>query len=197
VQPVDQQDSRAVQAGATTAVNHGYIDRNPVDAVIRLKARKRARPYLQLDQVDPLLQATKPQDRPLVETLLLAGLRLGEALALRWRDVDLLTDPPRMTITHNVYRGQEVAVKTGEEGSVWFGPRLLATLLDHKEHSQHRADDNLVFCTGTGGYLNPSNVRQRVLTPAIARANAQLELAGQALIRQSRRPACATRTARC
>lgn len=159
------------------ALKRGYIDRNPVGQVDRLKVRKRVRPYLQLDQVDPLLDATAPQHRAIVEALLMAGLRIGELCALRWRDVDLLGDPPRMTISRSVYRAQEGPVKTGEEGSVTFGPRLLRTLLDHKDGSAHSAEDDLVFCTSRGGYLNESNIRRRVLAPAIARANQRLELA--------------------
>jgi integrase len=33
--------------------------------------------------------------RPLIATLVFAGLRISEALALRWRDVDLAGAPPR------------------------------------------------------------------------------------------------------
>ncbi|CAA9492597.1 MAG: hypothetical protein AVDCRST_MAG45-831 [uncultured Solirubrobacterales bacterium] len=77
----------------------GYLVRNPVDDVRRLKAASKTQPFLQLDQVEPLLKATQAKDRPLLLTLLRAGLRIGEALALRWRDVDLLADPPRLTIT--------------------------------------------------------------------------------------------------
>jgi integrase len=160
----------------SVAEAHGYIDRNPVGHVKRLKPRKRARPYLQLDQVDPLIEATPEQYRALVETLLLAGLRIGELCALRWRDVDLLGDPPRMTISRSVYRRQEGPVKTGEEGTVTFGRRLLRTLLDHKESSPFGGDDDLVFCTAKGGYLNESNIRRRILAPAIARANERLRL---------------------
>ena len=41
----------------SAGVRHGYIDRNPVEHVSRLKIQKRVRPFLQLDQVDSLLEA--------------------------------------------------------------------------------------------------------------------------------------------
>lgn len=166
------------------AVQRRHLDRNPVDAVDRLKVRKAVRPFLQLDQIDPLLaEIEAPAERTLVETLLLSGLRIGEALALRWSDVDLLGDPPRLTVRRSYYRrGIEGPVKTGEEGTVTFPQRLLATLLEHKERSSFAADGDLVFCTGTGRHLNPSNVRQRILAPAIEHANAKLVLDDRPLI---------------
>src|SRR3954447_12853850 len=65
------------------AVRYGYIDSNPVEHVRRLKVASRVKPFLQLDQVGPLVEATDPAYRPLILTLLLAGLRIGEALGLR------------------------------------------------------------------------------------------------------------------
>jgi integrase len=113
------------------AVRYGYIDANPVEHVKRLKVARKAKPFLQLDQVGALVDATDDAYRPLVLTLLLAGLRIGEALALRWRDVDLLGDPPRLNISRtwdpaskpegSTRRGVEGPVKTGEEGSVTIG----------------------------------------------------------------------------
>lgn len=174
------------------AARDGYIARNPVDDVRRLKAAPTTRPFLQLDQVEPLLKVTQAKDRPLLLTLLLAGLRIGEALALRWSDADLLADPPRLTITRTwdpaskldgaVRRGVEGPVKTGEEGSVTIGRHLLEVLLDHKERSAFSGDDDLVFPTSEGWHQNPANFRTRVLAPAIGRANARLRLEGSPAI---------------
>src|SRR5256885_2359947 len=38
------------------AVRYGYIDRNPVEHVRRLKVTRRVKPFLQLDQVAPLVE---------------------------------------------------------------------------------------------------------------------------------------------
>jgi integrase len=138
------------------------------------------------------VEATAPSFQPLVLTLLLAGLRIGEALALRWQDVDLLSDPPRIDVTRNWdpasidpatgKRGIEGPVKTGEEGSVAIGGRLLKTLLDHKARSEFARETDLVFGTGKGHHETPSNVRQRVLARALATANEQLALEGKPII---------------
>ena len=99
-----------------------------------------------------------------------AGLRIGEAFALRWRDVDLLAQPTRLNITRTWdptspdpitgARGVEVAVKTGEEGSVTIGERLLRELLDHKS-ALAASDDDLVFATRPGTHAHPSNFRTK------------------------------------
>ena len=85
-------------------------------------------------------------------------------------------------------------MKTGVEGSVTIGRKLLETLLDHKAASRHEGDDELVFPTSTGRHDNPSNSRMRVLRPAIARANERLAAAKRPLKRSSRSRASTART---
>lgn len=83
------------------AVEYDLIARNPA-RIGRRKLKVTRRPPVYLDspeQIAALLQAATDIDapstarsagrRPLVATLLFAGLRVGEACALRWRDVDL------------------------------------------------------------------------------------------------------------
>ena len=50
---------------------------------------KPRRTWLELDEVRALLNAAKGPPRAMLATMILAGLRVGELLALRWRDVDL------------------------------------------------------------------------------------------------------------
>ena len=82
------------------AVEYGYIERNPARGRKRLlRESKRSRSYLQPEQVAALLRAAGRMDRdasesdsrrrqPLLAVLALGGLRISEALDLRWRDVD-------------------------------------------------------------------------------------------------------------
>jgi integrase len=112
------------------AVRYGYAERNPVDQVSRCKVRRRAAAFLELDQVEPFIAATPSDYRVLMMVLVGAGLRIGEAFALRWRDVDLLAQPPRLNITRTWdptspdpitgARGVEVAVRgRGRIGHDW------------------------------------------------------------------------------
>lgn len=82
------------------AVEYGRLDKNPAKGRRRrVKQSAPRRTWLdRADQVESLLEAAGEMDkngrgprtrRSLLATLAFAGLRLGEALALRWRDVDL------------------------------------------------------------------------------------------------------------
>ena len=109
----------------SAGVRYGYLDRNPVDGVRRLKVEKKSQAFLQLDQIDALLDATPEKDQPFLWTLLLSGLRIGEALALRWGDLEALAKPPRLNIarTWDPASKRECAERRGIEGPVKTGRR--------------------------------------------------------------------------
>ena len=163
------------------AVEYGYLDRNPAKGRKRLlKEDKPTRSYLQPDQVAALLGAAGRLDadaregdtrrrRPLLATLTLAGLRISEALDLRWRDVSL--DARRLRVA---------AAKT-DAGvrEVDLTPALQELLADYRSRSPHTQPGDLVFPTSAGKRDNPSNVRNRFLDAAAKLANADLRAAGR------------------
>lgn len=163
------------------AVEYGYLDRNPAKGRKRLlKEDKPTRSYLQPDQVAALLGAAGKIDaearegdtrrrRPLLASLTLAGLRIGEALDLRWRDVNL--DARRLRIA---------AAKT-DAGirEVDLTPALQELLADYRSRSPYTQPGDLVFPTSAGKRDNPSNVRNRFLDAAVKLANADLRAAGR------------------
>ena len=163
------------------AVEYGYLDRNPAKGRKRLlKEDKPTRSYLQPDQVAALLSAAEKIDadaregdtrrrRPLLATLTLAGLRISEALDLRWRDVNL--DARRLRVA---------AAKT-DAGvrEVDLTPALQELLADYRTRSPYTRPGDLVFPTGAGKRDNPSNVRNRFLDSAAKLANADLRAAGR------------------
>ncbi|HET9591588.1 MAG TPA: site-specific integrase [Solirubrobacterales bacterium] len=163
------------------AVEYGYLDRNPAKGRKRLlKEDKPTRSYLQPDQVAALLSAAGKIDadaregdtrrrRPLLATLTLAGLRISEALDLRWRDVNL--DARRLRVA---------AAKT-DAGvrEVDLTPALQELLADYRNRSPYTQPGDLVFPTGAGKRDNPSNVRNRFLDSAAKLANIDLRAAGR------------------
>jgi integrase len=131
--------------------------------------------------------------RAILATLTLAGLRIGELIDLRWRDVDLAagkitvrqakTDAGTRTIDLlPILRAELEAHREAQAGRVGDGGKVIS-LEAHKAargaarlprtHSSER-----VFPTQEGGPMNPSNVRNRILTKAAERANERLEDAG-------------------
>src|SRR5262249_21258787 len=69
------------------AVTYGYMAANPVRGRY-LKAAKPRRTWLEPDEAASLIDAAGDH-RALIATMTLAGLRVSEAAALRWRCVDL------------------------------------------------------------------------------------------------------------
>jgi hypothetical protein len=109
------------------------------------------------------LKAGLGQRRALLATLVFAGLRLGELLALRWSDVD---------VARGTIRVGQAKTDAGVR-IVNVLPALRDELLEHKVRVQDGAD-GLVFATRTGRPLGATNVRRRVLRPAAERASAKL-----------------------
>jgi integrase len=160
-----------------SAVERELIDKNPATGRGR-RVRERApqRSYLETAaQISALLDAggeldgEAREDRQHVErkamltTLTFAGLRIGELLSLRERDVDLAagwltvgeskTDAGRRRVKiRGALRDELVAVRA----------------------SRSREPDALVFPTRERRRLSAENFRNRVLAPAIKRANGKL-----------------------
>lgn len=147
------------------AVEYGYLERNPAKGRKRLlKEDKPTRSYLQPDQVAALLSAAGKIDadaregdtrrrRPLLATLTLAGLRISEALDLRWRDVNL--DARRL----------RVATAKTDAGvrEVDLTPALQELLADYRSRSPYTQPGDLVFPTSAGKRDNPLQRPQPLL----------------------------------
>jgi integrase len=163
------------------AVEYGHIPANPARGKRRkLKADRPTRAYLDsAAQITALLDAAAELDRgsrkdrqhihrrAQLATLIFAGLRIGEFLALRWGDVDLA--------------GGWITVRESKTDAgrrkVKIRPVLRDVLLAHKPLDA--SPGAYVFATGQGKALHSSNVRVRVLSKAVERANERLEEAGE------------------
>ena len=103
---------------------------------------------------------------PLFELLAMTGLRRGEAIALRWRDVDL---------QRGVLVVQVSKTKAGEGRRVDVGPALVGVLLAHQlAQDVERAawgeayeDGGYVFAREDGRPLEPIRVTKRFRTLAV------------------------------
>ncbi|HJS93739.1 MAG TPA: site-specific integrase [Solirubrobacteraceae bacterium] len=134
------------------AVEWGRLSRNPVRAVRKPpQIRSRAIHALAPTQIEELLREMLrrewARDAVLVSVLAYAGLRPGEALALRWGDVRERT----LIVDKAVSLGAEKSTKTGQSRSV----RLLRPLAEDLERwrrlSGSPPDESLVFPTRDGG----------------------------------------------
>jgi integrase len=166
---------RTMAAIFEQAVEYGHVDRNPAKGRRRrLPAVKPRRTYLdRAEHIAALLDAARELDRdgraatyrrPLLAVLVLAGLRIDEALRLRWRHVDLARGVLRVPGTKT----------DAAERTVNLLPLLRDELASHAAARARRAPEALVFGTSTGGKQSPTNVRRRVLAKAAELANDRL-----------------------
>ena len=117
--------------------------------------RKTEPRYLAADELDRLLAAMGDTFRPVGAVCAYAGLRLSEALGLRWRDVDLAAN--RLTVTAQLGAdGERVPLKTvASLATVPMLPTLTAELRAHRRRVAGTAlarvkPDAFVFLTARG-----------------------------------------------
>jgi integrase len=162
------------------------VARNPLRVNPRRRKLKVRRPSaVWLDrahQIDALLEAAGQLDREaredrrhvgrkaILATLTFAGLRIGELCDLRWRDVEL--GAGRLRVRRS---------KT-DAGTRYVDllPALRDELAAHRAGHTDAGQLTPVFATSHGGRMSERNIAQRVLEPAIARANELLEDDGHA-----------------
>jgi integrase len=109
------------------------------------------------------LAALSEPVRTMALTGIVAGLRVGEILGLRWQDVDFLNRSIR--IQQAAYRGSIGSPKTkGSKRTLPLPESLSVALRRHYDASTQR--DGLVFPTRTGMPFSDSNLLARHLKPA-------------------------------
>ena len=159
-----------------TAVEYGLIASNPAAGKRRrLKSSKPNRPWVEPEQLPALLDGARsvsPMGYALLATLAGSGLRIGEALALRWSHVDLATGTLYVAASKTDAGVRSVDLPAGlrEDITTW------------RATSTHTEPADYVFATSTGGKSNPSNLRRDLLRPAVEAANATLDESGIAVL---------------
>jgi integrase len=116
-----------------------------------------------------LLDEIPDEHAALFDLVASTGLRISEAIALRWCDLDLDRDPPRLRVHRAIVNGVVSAPKSRHGARTVPLADDLASRLRACRRSDS-ADDDLVFPSLSGCPLNPNNLRNRVLRPAAERA---------------------------
>lgn len=135
---------------------------NPARDVEKLRQRydEQSFDFYSPEEVHVLARAADDdQDAAIFLTAAFTGLRRGELVALRWRDVDFERSVIRVQASYA--NGQLTSPKSGKGRSVPMVPEVAKALdgLSRREH--FIADDDLVFPGIAGGYLDGSALRRR------------------------------------
>lgn len=152
-----------------TAARDGLIAANPLDEVTRPRKTRTDVPVMTGDEVEQLLSAettAKSFYFPLIVFVANTGVRIGEALALRWKDVNL----DKATVTIN--RGSLTDSTTKTAAGVRTVPLVpdVVNALRAQQRRQREARlkmgpgwkdiEGLVFTTGEGTPVDAHNARR-------------------------------------
>ena len=150
------------------AVRWEFLRANPAQHVKTVRFTRPEMDFLTPDEVTAVLNACSLGFRPLFTTAVLTGMRRGELLALQWGDIDWASATLR--VKRSLYRGKFVEPKSRRSvRTIHLTPRLVAELRKHQLASMPSELD-LVFCSETGGPLDPDNLVKREFFPALRRA---------------------------
>lgn len=141
------------------AAERGWCEGNPATAVA--KRRQPAAPSLQTftgEQVDAIARAAGGELGALIVLAAMTGLRRGELVALRWRDVRF--EQPALQVECAVSDGQVKRPKSGRARTVPLADRALAILRELSQRPWWTGPDDLVFARQDGGMRHPDAVSQ-------------------------------------
>lgn len=103
--------------------------------------------------------AESEQDAALFLTAAFTGLRMGELLALRWRDVDFAGSVVRVRASYAA--GRLTTPKSGKVRSIPLAPDVAEVLARLGSRERFTGDDDLVFPGAAGEHLDGSALRRR------------------------------------
>jgi integrase len=137
------------------------LQHNPMADVERLPIPKRTDiAFYSPEEVHALVRAAAhQQDAALFLTAALTGLRMGELLALRWRDVDFPAQALRVTASYTA--GKLGTPKSGLGRAVPLIDEVATTLARISQREHWTGPDDLVFVGQAGEHLDGSALRRR------------------------------------
>jgi integrase len=155
----------------TVAVNSEWISRNPAAGIPMPAPDQREPRFLTESEVGGIVENVAPRYRALVWTLAMAGLRIGEATALRVKNLNGVI---RVIENSPEVKGKKVAGTPKTRGSRRDVPipAFLRRML--KEHIQLYSNvfdpEAYVFTSARGDQVRQGNFLRRVFKPAAAAA---------------------------
>lgn len=159
-----------------TARKWGLVNHNPVKAADPPQPEDTEMEFFDPDQAREFIEACEDADHygTLLKFAVLTGLRRGEILGLRWRDLDLQNQVASIRQTYVRRPSGEVSFQSPKssdgERTVALTHRVVHALQKHKQKQDDRReelgeawqghDHDLVFTNQVGGPVDPSNLRR-------------------------------------
>lgn len=149
-----------------SAVRWRLIPLNPCNDATPPRPPKANVQALEVQQVKTLLAAAEDTDLYALWVMLAtSGIRIGEALALQWDDLNL--DARTLRVSGTLTRNGIGSVKTNTSRRTIKLPKMTVDAL--REH--HCNGSAFVFSTSKGTAINVCNLRNRIWKPLLVRAS--------------------------
>lgn len=171
---------RTLRACFTSAVREGKALVNPATSIDLPDLDDREPFFLTAGEIDMIAGEVPRRDRALVYFLAYTGLRIGEATAVRVRNLDLMSGIVRVVESSPEVKGRKIeGAKTKTKGvrAVSLPQPLVRELAAHlKTYGPRRGEseeldlNGYVFIGEKGGQVRQNNWRSRVFQPACIRA---------------------------
>jgi integrase len=135
------------------------LSANPITLVERPRVRHSSEiQVLSAAEIRALVRATPTElHKALLLTAAFTGLRMGELLALRWKEVDFAAETIRVVRSFTI--GGESSPKSGKPRSVPMVGDVAAALARVGDRDRFTDDEDLVFAGAAGGHLDSKDVR--------------------------------------
>lgn len=137
------------------------LPRNPMVDVERPRHRRKVSgiDVFSVEEVMALVRAAESeQDAAVFLTAAFTGLRRGELVSLRWRDVDFARRRIRVTSS---YTRELSTPKSGNARSLPMSRAVATTLAKLAQRDRWAGDDDLVFPGATGTFMDASALSRR------------------------------------
>ena len=152
------------------ACQYDLMSKSPVRSKIhRPKVRWKEKASLTSEQIRAVMGELDFKYKMLLLITSVMSLRISEALGLRWMNFDL--EAKELSVTHGLWRGKLIPLKTASSARTFHLPDALAGILSaYKAQCEDAEPDSFVFCRPDGSPLHKDSLRRDVLYPAMDRA---------------------------
>jgi integrase len=164
-----------VKALFATAFEEGLIRTNPAAGVrlatAQIDADGADEPVKALTEAElrKLLEQTAPEWQLFVTLVAHTGMRIGEAVAVQWGDVDF--GAGRLNVRRRWYRGTFAPPKSRYgRRAIPLTESMSLALWERRKQSADARDGALIWATAGGLPYNRSNLHARVIKPAAKKA---------------------------
>jgi integrase len=155
-----------VRAILSHARSRGWIESNPSSTVERQPVRYSGDyDFYSREEIDALVRAAaSEQDAAVYLTAAMTGLRRGELVALRWRDIDFSGQAIRVRANYSY--GELVTPKSGKIRTVPMVAEVAQALARLGQRELFKGDEDPVFVGQAGQHMDASAMRRRYAAAA-------------------------------